>query len=76
MPTWKSEVKKEQKGIWNKKRKSVVEKHLKNTGMDYYIHETRKGSLYKGTFRKQKGILKIKKSTVGKQENLNEWVER
>ena len=29
--------------------------------MDYFIHETRKGSLYKGTFRKQKGILKIKK---------------
>lgn len=40
--------------------------------MNYYIYELRKGSfLNKETFRKQKGILKIKKKYDRRAENLN-----
>lgn len=42
-----------------KRENNVIEKHFKKTGMNFYIHETRKGRLYKGTFRKQKDVLKF-----------------
>lgn len=50
---------------WSKKqfgiKKYNVERTLLKIEMNYYIYEIRKENLYYGTFRKQKGILKIKK---------------